>query len=48
LKKNGYISSAWAELQMRGHYAMRSLARSVLENVGLYKIFLDLKNKAMK
>lgn len=48
LKKNGYISSAWAELQMRGHYAMRSLARSILENVGLYKVFSDLKNKPMK
>jgi glycosyltransferase involved in cell wall biosynthesis len=43
LKKNGYVSSGWAELEMRGHYAMRSLARSVLESVGLYRIFLGLK-----
>jgi glycosyltransferase len=48
LKKNGHIASGWAELKMRGYYAMRFLARSVLESVGIYKVFLDLKNKPMK
>lgn len=48
LKKNGYVSSGWAEFEMRGHYAMRSLARSVLDSIGLYKFFLDLRNKPEK
>lgn len=48
LKKNGYVSSGWAELEMRGHYAMRALARSVLDSIGLYKVFLDSRNKPEK
>lgn len=48
LKKNGYVSSGWAELKMRGHYALRSLVRSVLEGIGLYEVFLDLRSKQKK
>lgn len=45
LKKNGYVSSRWAEMEMRGYYAMRSWAKSVLDSIGLYKVFLGIRNK---
>jgi hypothetical protein len=45
LKKNGYVSSRWAEMELRGYYAVRSLAKSALECIGLYKVFLDIRNK---
>ncbi len=45
LKKNGYISSKWAELELRGYYLMRSFAKSILEKMGLYKMFAHLRNR---
>jgi len=39
LKKNRYISSKWAELQLRGYFFVRALAKSILEALGLYKAF---------
>ena len=45
LKKNGYISSKWAELKVRGYYFLRAIAKSVLNNVGLYGAFDHFRNK---
>jgi hypothetical protein len=48
LHKNGYVSSWWAEMELRGYYAVRSLAKSILDSIGLYKVFLDIRNKRNK
>lgn len=45
LKKNGRIRSRWAELELRGYFLTRSLARTVLDAMGLYKTFNDLRKK---
>jgi glycosyltransferase involved in cell wall biosynthesis len=45
LKKNGYISSRWAELKMRGYFYARSLTRFILNCVGLYTMFAYFRNK---
>lgn len=45
LKKNGHISSRWAELKMRGYFSARSLSKSLLKSIGLYKMFSYLRNK---
>lgn len=48
LKKNKCFSSRYEELQLRAHYALRSLARSVLERIGLYTLLRERKNKQRK
>jgi glycosyltransferase involved in cell wall biosynthesis len=45
LKKNGHLRSKWAELELRGYFLTRSLARTVLNGMGLYTIFNDLRKK---
>lgn len=45
LKKNGHMSSKWAELELRGYYLMRSFAKSILDGMGLYKMFAYLRNR---
>lgn len=45
LKKNGYISSRWAELEMRSYFSARSLTKAALKSMGLYKIFAHFRNK---
>jgi len=45
LKKNGHISSRWAELKVRGYYRLRELAKSVLEGAGLYRAYWQFRNK---
>ena len=45
LKKNGYISSKWAELRMRGYFLSRSFAKSILGGMGLYKAFSHFRNR---
>lgn len=45
LKKNGYISSKWGELKIQGYFSVRAFSRNVLVKAGLYKLFLNLRNK---
>jgi glycosyltransferase involved in cell wall biosynthesis len=45
LKKNKYISSKLAEFKMRRYFFMRSFAKSILDNIGLYKAFFYLRNR---
>ena len=45
LKKNGYLSSVWAELGMRAYYSARSFARSILGGMGLYAAFSHFRNR---
>lgn len=45
LKKNGFISSRWAELEMRGYFSARSLTKALLKSIGLYKMFAYLRIK---
>lgn len=45
LKKNGYISSRWGEMKARGRYSTRSLAKALLNGLGLYDVFLRVRNK---
>lgn len=45
LKKNGYISSRWGELEMRSYFSARSFTKAVLRSMGLYKIFAHFRNK---
>lgn len=44
LKKNGHIASGAAEGRMRGYFFVRSLARSALMRLGLYKVFAYFRN----
>ena len=45
LKVNGYMSSKLAECKMRGYFFMRSLLRSILERIGLYRTFFYMRNR---
>ena len=45
LKKNGYFSSKWSEVKVRGYFFVRSFSRKVLAEIGLYKLFLNLRNR---
>jgi glycosyltransferase involved in cell wall biosynthesis len=45
LKKNGHISSKWGEIEMRGYFSARSLIKAMLKSMGLYKLFVLLRNK---
>jgi glycosyltransferase involved in cell wall biosynthesis len=45
LKKNGYISSRWDELEMRGYFSGRSLIKAMLKSMGLYKLLVHHRNK---
>lgn len=45
LKKNGFISSRWAELEMRGYFSARSLTKALLKSIGLYRMFAYLRIK---
>lgn len=45
LKKNGHVSSRWSELEMRGYFFARSLIKTMLKSIGLYKLFAHLRNK---
>lgn len=45
LKKNGYMSSKWAEIKLRGYYRLRKLAKSVLDHAGLYRTYWQFRNK---
>jgi glycosyltransferase involved in cell wall biosynthesis len=48
LKKNAHFSSRWDEFALRGRYAIRFFARSLLECMGLYKAFQNSRNKQGK
>jgi glycosyltransferase involved in cell wall biosynthesis len=48
LKKNRYVSSKWAELELRGYFLIRSLARVILGGIGLYKFFNYFRKYRMK
>lgn len=45
LKKNGYISSRWSELEMRSYFSARSFTKVLLKSIGLYRIFACLRNE---
>jgi glycosyltransferase involved in cell wall biosynthesis len=45
LKKNGLVSSRWNELEMRGYFFARSLIKTMLKSIGLYKLFANFRNK---
>lgn len=45
LKKNGYITSAWAERRMRGYFSARAFARSIFTSLGLTKLLTTFRNK---
>lgn len=45
LKKNGHISSRWAELEMRSYFSVRSFTKAALKSMGLYRIFAHFRNK---
>ena len=47
-KKNKYISTKWAEFKMRGYYFGRTLAKSILGSIGLYRAFSFLRNRLAK
>lgn len=44
LKKNGHISSKWGEVELRGYFLGRSLAKAILDSLGLYKVFAYFRN----
>lgn len=48
LRKNRYISSKWAELQLRGYFLMRSFTKYILDSIGLYRIFSHFRNNRRK
>ena len=45
LKKNKCITSVWGEIEMRAYFLLRALARKALASVGLYRLFVFLRNK---
>jgi glycosyltransferase involved in cell wall biosynthesis len=45
LKKNNFIRSAVSEYKIRGYFFIRSFARNVLNVIGLYKLFFNLRNR---
>jgi glycosyltransferase involved in cell wall biosynthesis len=45
LKKNGYLTSPWAELCVRGYFSVRSFLKAMLKAMGLYQIFAHFRNK---
>ena len=45
LKKNGYLTSQWAELRVRGYFSVRSFLKAMLKAMGLYQIFAHFRNK---
>jgi len=45
LKKNGYISSRWVELRIRGYFSARAFTKVLLKYMGLYRIFAHFRNQ---
>lgn len=48
LKKNRYISSKWAELELRGYFLVRSFTKYILDSIGLYRVFSHFRNNRRK
>lgn len=45
LKKNLFILSVFGEYKMRGYFFIRSFARNILNAIGLYKLFFNLRSR---
>lgn len=45
LKKNGYITSVWAERRMRGYFSARAFARAIFNSLGLTNLLTIFRNK---
>jgi glycosyltransferase len=43
LKKNGHVASRLSEFKMRGYFLLRAVSRVVLNKVGIYKAFFNLR-----
>lgn len=48
LKKNGLISSKWAELKLCSYFKARHLTKVLLKSLGLYDMFFSHRLKVMK
>jgi glycosyltransferase len=44
-RKNGQVSTRWAQMRAEGYFFARLLAKSILKGLGLYKLFDYLRNR---